>query len=404
MMKRLLLPLLGCAALLGTTALSAQNLTASTTNATVSQQNHTATVTFTPGADSGGFDFVLNYDNTEPASVTTTPGAPSPDITATVANGTISCSATTSTISCIANANASNVDLGTGTVTILFDVGATTGTAALTFGMANFFDQLGGSEAGTTTNGAVNIAAGPTAPQLSFNPASGGSLTISGTGAGTVAVTAGAGTAGQTATLACTSTNGTATVTGSPFAPNTTGSVNVQCAPVVGAPANFTVNCTIDQSVGTDQAAVSFNGVCPGLAAPPAEFNANLSASLIGAPSTVATGSIGISNTGGSPLTITCGAPTAGFTVTSGPTSPVAAGGSTSIGLSCTTPGAAGATATGSLTCTTNDTDEATVVFALSCTAQVLSVPAMGSFGKGIMIALLAGLGLLGFSMRRRAV
>ena len=250
----------------------------------------------------------------------------------------------------------------------------------------------------------LDVTTGPQAPNLTFNPP-GGALTVSGSGAATIGVTAGPGTAGTSTTLACsfTSGTGTATVTGSPFSPNTTGSVAVQCTGVVGSTTPFTVSCNPTQSAGTDQAPTTFTGTCPALTAPPPEFNAGLSATLIGAPGTVATGSIGISNTGGSPLTIACGAPTGGFTVTSPPAASVPAGGSTSIGLSCTTPGAAGAVTTGTLTCTTNDTDEGTVVFALSCSSQVLSVPTMGSFGKGIMIALIAGLGLLGFTMRRRA-
>lgn len=286
-----------------------------------------------------------------------------------------------------------NTDNGTGTPEFSFPAGNTV-----------CGDNMGNPTT-CTPSGPIrlDVTTGPQAPTLTFNPAP-GPITVNATGAGSIAVTAGAGTAGTSTALSCTSTSGTATVTGSPFAPNSSGSIAVQCAAVVGASNPFTVTCDPVQSAGTDQAAVQFTSTCPALAAPPPEFSATLSATLIGAPATTATGSIAISNTGGSPLTITCGAPTGGFTVTSGPTSPVAAGGSTSIGLSCVTPGAAGAVTTGSLTCTTNDSDEAMVVFALTCSSQVLSVPAMGSFGKGIMIALLAGLGLLGFAMRRRAV
>lgn len=279
-------------------------------------------------------------------------------------------------------------------------------TIPLAFSNMTFAGSAGGD---TTAGGTINVTTGPSAPVLSYNPAPPGPIVMSPAGIGTtstgsVAVTAGAGTAGTSTSLACTGSAGfTATVTGSPFDPNETGgSVNVSCT--TGASAvSGTVSCQQTPSVGTAPAANVFNVTCPAGGTAP-EFSATLSASLVGAPNTTATGSIAINNTGTGPMTITCGAPTGGFTVTSAPASPVAAGGSTSIGLSCVTPAAAGATATGSLVCTTNDSDEGTVTFALSCTSQVLSVPAMGSFGKGIMIALLAGLGLLGFAMRRRAV
>lgn len=408
-MKRLLLPLLGGATLLAATAVNAQNLTAPTVNGTVNQQNLSYTITYTPGANSGGFDFVATYDSAEPASVTTTVGgAGANDVTETVANGSISCSTTATTISCIANANDTANDLGTGTITILFDVGATTGTAPITFTNFNFFDQDGNPEAaGTATDGAVNIAAAPVvqAPTLTFNPPAPGPIVLNATGGGSIAVTASTGTAGTSTTLACTSTNGTATANPASYGEaGGTGTVTVQCTPVVGAAGSpFTVSCDPTQSAGTDQPAQVFDATCPAITPQP-EFSAALSASLVGAPGATLTGSIGISNTGNAPLTITCGAPTGGFTVTSAPASPVAAGGSTSIGISCVAPAAAGATTTGSLVCTTNDTDETTVTFALSCTSQVLSVPSLGNTAKGLMIALLAGLGLLGFAMRRRVV
>ncbi len=397
-MKRTLLPLLGCTTLLFAATAGAQNLTASSTTASINTMNHTSTVTFTPGADSGAFDFVLNFDNTEPASLSTTPA----EVTGTVANGTINCNATASTVSCIASASSGTVDLGTGTVTILFDTGPTTGTAALTFGAVNFFNQVGGTEPGTTTNGSVTITPTPPgAPVLTFTPPAPGPITISASGAGSIAVSAGAGLAGSSTTLTCTSTNGTATVTGSPFAPNSSGSVAVQCT-LAAAPAAFTVTCDPTQSSGPDQPAQVFNATCP-MIVPVPEFTANLAVGLVGPPSTTVSGGSTITNTGTAPLTITCGAAPAGFTVTN-PTSPIAPSASSTLGVSCTTSPAAGTTVTGNLTCTTNDADEGTVVFALSCSSQILSVPTMGNLAKGMMIALLAGLGLLGFAMRRRIV
>ena len=284
---------------------------------------------------------------------------------------------------------------------------ANTDTSAAEFSFAAGNAVCGDSTGGPTTctpSGPIrlNVVSGPQSPTLTFTPP-GGALTLNAGGAGSIGVTASADT-GTATPLTCTATNATATVTGSPFAANSTGSVAVQCTPQVGVTQPVTVSCDPAQPQGTDQPAVNFTATCPAITPQP-EFNANLAVGLFGAPGTTVTGGAAISNTGNAPLTITCGAPSnAAFTVTSPPAASVAAGASTSIGLSCVAPAAAGATVTGTLTCTTNDTDEATVVFNLSCTAQVLSVPAMGSFGKGIMIALLAGLGLLGFAMRRRAV
>lgn len=253
----------------------------------------------------------------------------------------------------------------------------------------------------TTGDGTITITAGPQSPLLTFTPP-GGAVTLNASGAGTIGVAADANT-GTATPLTCTATNATATVTGSPFAANGTGSVAIQCTPQVGVTQPVTVSCDPAQPQGTDQAAVNFTATCPAITPQP-EFSGALSASLVGAPGATLSGAIGISNTGNAPLTITCGAPSAGFTVTSPPAASVAAGGSTSIGISCVAPAAAGATATGSLVCTTNDSDETTVTFALSCTSQVLSVPALGNTAKGMLVALLAGLGLLGFAMRRRIV
>lgn len=243
------------------------------------------------------------------------------------------------------------------------------------------------------------------APTITFTPPAPGPLTISASGAGTIGLTASTGTAGTSTTVTCTSTNGTATVTGSPFgASGGTGSVAVQCNPVVGvAGSPFTVTCDPTQSAGTDQAPQTFNATCPAITPQP-EFDANLNVSLFGAPGATLSGGTTINNLGNAPLTISCGPAPAGFTATA-PAS-VPAGGSGTLAVTCVAPAAAGATTTGNLVCTTNDTTggEGTVTFALSCSAQVLSVPALGNTAKGMLVALLAGLGLFGFAMRRRIV
>lgn len=154
-MKNRILRYLGAALLLAGSTTQAQTLVASNTTTSVNTLNHTATINYTPGADSGSFDFTLTYNS---ALMSTTTA----DITPSIPNGSTNCNVVVAgTINCISNANSSATDLGAGTITILFDIGATTGMSALTFTSANFFSQLGATEPGTTTNGSVTINAGP---------------------------------------------------------------------------------------------------------------------------------------------------------------------------------------------------------------------------------------------------
>jgi hypothetical protein len=59
---------------------------------------------------------------------------------------------------------------------------------------------------------------------------------------------------------------------------------------------------------------------------------------------------------------------------------------------------------TTTVTCTTNDADEGTLTFTINGTAVATAVPALGTLGKVLTIALVLGLGLLGFSLSRRTV
>lgn len=410
-MKRLPLALVVGALLMGgANAVGAQNLTASSTITSVNTQNHISTISFTPGADTGGFDFTLTYDVTEPGSVATTTA----EIIETIPNGTASCTVVVAgTINCIANANDQSVDLAAGTITIAFDAGAAVGIAPLTFTASNFFSQGGTAENGTTTNGQVDVRAappGPTAPVIAIP----GAVTIP-TGSintvGTVPVTIDTttdGANGGNATVSCSIPAGAAAftasaVTGNPFVAGT-GSVTVGCTRgATDVTGTLTCNSVAGGGAPAGTQTVTSTVTCQAGTVQP-EVNVPTSATLSGAPGTTANGSVLVQNTGTAPLTFTCGAPSAGFTVTTTPTSPVAAGGSTSIGLSCVTPAIAGSSTTGTLVCTTNDSDEATVTIALSCVAQVVDVPVMGSTGKALLASLLAAVGLLGFALRRKLV
>ena len=123
--------------------------------------------------------------------------------------------------------------------------------------------------------------------------------------------------------------------------------------------------------------------------------------SLSGPPGTVASGSVVVNNNGSAPLTFTC---TAGvFGVTTGTSAGLAPGASQTIGITCTTPSTPGTTDTDTLSCTTNDPDFAGgATFNLSCASLILSIPTISAAGKGLLAILVMGLGLLGFTMRRK--
>jgi hypothetical protein len=390
------------------TGVYAQTFDVSETTAVTGTTSHPTTVTFTQGAtQTTSFDFALNYDPALLTFVSASSNQPSAGI---------ACSdpAPPGAVLCFADAGGAAIPLNAipspTVITILFNVTGPAGTTALlTLVPGSITDVNGGSQTaspGSDLVGQVTITPAPVAqaPTLTFTPPAPGPIALTSGGTGSIAVTASTGSAGTSTTLACTPSAGfTATpVPASYPEAGGSGSVNLTCTPNVSGVQNGTVSCDPNQSAGTNQPAQVFNVTCPAAPALQPEFNAPLSLALSGGPASPATGTITVQNTGQGTLTITCGAPTGGFTVTQAPAATVAANSSTTIGIGCTTPGAAGATTNGTLACTTNDLDEGAVTFALSCTAQILTVPALGNAAKGLLVALLAGLGLLGFAMRRR--
>jgi uncharacterized repeat protein (TIGR01451 family) len=172
-----------------------QSLSAPTVQGVLGASGQTFVVQYVPGPDSGAFDFVLA---SSPAGRVSFTGA-----TASIPNGSTVCSANGGSVSCVATANSPSADLGPGAITITYDAGTTAGSVALQFTTANFFNQLGNVEPGSTTAGSVvlprldqaALAASASPASLSF----GGSAALStsgGSGSGAVSwvLTAGAGT------------------------------------------------------------------------------------------------------------------------------------------------------------------------------------------------------------------
>lgn len=409
-MKKTMFKAIAALALLcGAPALYAQNLTVPNQTGTVSGAGQTFVINFTPGADTGGFDFVLNA--TPAANLTITAAA------AAIPNGTTVCSNTASSVTCFSNANSPATDLAAGTITVTYTAGATAGPIALNFGATNFFNQAGGVENGTTTNGTLTLATGPSAPTVGPLPATtlpAGPINTTSNGTVPVSIT-GAGVPTASLALACTipatgasaftiTSGGTQTIT----APATVGPgtpIGVSCnrgaADVVA-----TLTCTRTATPGPNPPDLTAAITCPaGTVAPnPATVPAAPGpVNLVGPPGGTATGSITFTNAGGSQAyNVTAATPSAGYTVTGVPAA-VAANGTAAVGLTCTAPTTPGASVTGGTVSFTTDVAGFAPTFQLVCTSQVLSIPTLGWGGKALMVLLMLGFGLVGFQLYRRS-
>lgn len=126
---------------------------------------------------------------------------------------------------------------------------------------------------------------------------------------------------------------------------------------------------------------------------------------IVGAPSVIAAGSTTLSNTGGLQLDVSSCAVPVGFTLDAPAVVPfsVAAGGSTTVTVSCTTPAAGAPALTGDLVCQSNGLANGGVItIPLSCSGTPLVVPVMSNMGKILLASLVIGLGLLGMGLRRQ--
>jgi len=245
---------------------------------------------------------------------------------------------------------------------------------------------------------------------------------------GTLSVTAdvSGGTAGQSVTFSACSVTGTGLSLGtvSPALPVTVNNgdpsgdtdltVPVQCAYAASARTG-SLTCTETPSIGTavtntwdiscpagDPSAPVFSSV----PAPGSTLNCD------GDAGTTETTSVTVTNTGdavtGGPLTFSCTAAGAGFSITSGGSSAgLAVGASQTINIACVVPAEGAPAATGTVTCTTNA--GTTPTYNLSSLAQTLPdpvpqpnvVPASSLWSKLALIGLLAGLGIAVVGFRR---
>ena len=145
------------ALLMAGAAAEAQTLIASQTTGAPGSVNHIATISFVPGADTGGFNFELTY-----GALATTATA---KIGGSIPNGTVACRVPSAgRVRCMVVAMASGVDLGAGDLTIAFDLGTTPGTMDLA-GTASFYNQDAAVEQGSFVPGKVRIENAPPGSQ-----------------------------------------------------------------------------------------------------------------------------------------------------------------------------------------------------------------------------------------------
>ena len=310
-----------------------------------------------------------------------------------------------------------------GSPNLSFPTGSTTPgqiQVSYTYGPAAGTGSLSCTETSSISGAATRTWAltapigGATPPTISFAPAA-GPITLTGVLASTpstniVASRTSNGQTGSSVVLQNPNAPAGFTVTGFPIT-FTGGSA----APASG---NITVGCTI--GAATQNATLTFDevtstGVPPNTTtarsyalvcqAPSPEVNpapAPGNVLVQGAPGTTQTTQVSFGNTGLADLTLACTVTGAGFTLQTAPVSPVVPSATGTAVVAVALPPTQGTTITGTLVCTTNDPDEATLTYNLSGTAVNLVIPTMSAWGKALMAALLAGLGLFGFAMMRR--
>ena len=276
----------------------------------------------------------------------------------------------------------------------------------------------------TGVDGQVEVVDAPPDVNLTYTPASGGTVTFPGGTSGT--------STDASIAVGATGTSGSGSVTGctlgganpGAFVDNTTypvtvsvggsGSIDLTCN-LGNSAATATLSCTESDTSPTAQ---SFNLSCPaGTAVPAPEYDSTpapgATINCSGTPGSTQNRTLTISNVGfagaGSDLTYTCSTASAGFSVTSGAGGTVVVGGSADVGIACTVPAEGAPAANGVLTCTSNDADEATVTYNLTAAPQTAPeanpapaiIPANSLWSKLALFGLLAGLGGLVISMRR---
>jgi hypothetical protein len=287
---------------------------------------------------------------------------------------------------------------------------------------------LGAGDTCTFTQSAgsgINLTTAPPDANLTYTPASGGTVTFPGGTSGTstnAAIAVGVtGTSGSGSVTGCSlgGANPGAFVDNTAYPVTVTvggaeGSIDLTCN-LGNAAATATLSCTETDSSPTPQ---SFNLSCPaGTAVPAPEYDSTpapgATINCSGTPGSTQNRTLTIENVGfagvGSDLTYTCSTASAGFSVVSGAGGTVVVGGSADVGIACTVPAEGAPAANGVLTCTSNDADEATVTYNLTAAPVTVPpanpapeiIPANSLWSKLALFGLLAGLGGLVISMRR---
>ncbi len=392
--------LVASAFLAGAPLAFAQSLVVPNASGVVNGTGQTFVVNFTSNS-TAGLDFTLDAT---PANVTFT--ATSNTITGLTCNIPMG-----NPQRVICNGFAAAGFLPSGALTVTYTAGATTGPVALNLSGVVFTNDMGNVQPGTSTNGTLTLAAGPSGPALGYAPAAGSAIAVPASIGGTtvtstINVTQTGGDTGQNTTLACTvsGTGYVATVTGSPFAPGGAGgSVGLACAGTAGAQ---TLTCTQTRS-GTGGGAPIVStwpltcASAPGFTSVPPDDG---TLTLVGIQGTSATASVAVTNPGTAPLTIS-GCAVTGTAFSLGTiSSPIASGASGSIPVTCAVSPTAGTTLTGTLQCNTNAAAPRDVInYNLSCQSQSASIPTLGLGGKALMVLLMLGFGLVGFQLYRRS-
>lgn len=201
-------------ALLLATSAHAQQLRVPAQTGAINTAGQTFVVQFTPGPDTGTFDFTLAAAPSANLTLTS--------VAASIPNGTATCDVTASTVTCLASAPSPTADLGAGQVTVTYSSAGNAGPISLDFTHAQFFDQNGDEESGSAVGGTLTLPQAAQATLLaSAAPASivyGATSTLStsggsGTGAVGFAVTAGAGVCALSGNTLTATGVGTCTVT-----------------------------------------------------------------------------------------------------------------------------------------------------------------------------------------------
>lgn len=373
-------------------------------------------VTYAPGGGVAGYNTIFTYDPT--------PLTGDPTITAGVGSCTvdnvlnqITVFRTTFPATVIAAAETActvNFPISAGAAFAVYPLAHDPAPAS-----TSFSDTSANTVSGTVNDGQFEVVdIPPEPPVITFTP-NGGTVSLAqGGGAvgdpatsGSINVTAAGGVGGGTGSYSCTVPGGF-TVSNNANAAFGNGSVDMSVGCNMGASAaSAGMTCAVTDDNGSRD--VDFTLECPAGAsavyssAPAAGGDL---AQCTGAPGSTVTTTLTITNIGtpanpdsaADDLPLDCAVDNpANFAITAGPTTPLEAGSSTDVTVTCTIPDTG--EAVGSLTCNSNN------VYGLSALVQTDPpavpqpnvIPANSFWSKMVLFGLLAGLGMLVVSLRR---